>query len=312
MAMWDWEIINYLKAEGVSLLAPLLGLPGRSRPVVPSLPSGSCERAGSCLPGQSWRGRLPAEHLQSLLLVARRVRRADPRKVRAKDREEERQGTRRQRKAIPDAQAREDWDRIRDTVHSLTSATRATSRHEAYRAVRDELDEGEGALRWDQLPERVGLLGHDPVPRPGTFSTRSATLSGAARADTVSMLTKFIVHRSLRVPVMMSHLYPFLMGQGRWKHERIPEFPRVDDPENYVPGGSLRLPGSGAQSFATEWNLRRKVLRHRRRQRHGDRCPAAGGRPDALKARSHFERLVMVEGELSACGLPGSDCRNGR
>ena len=52
--------------------------------------------------------------------------------------------------------------------------------------------------------------------------------------DTVSMLTKFILHRSLRVPIVMTNLYPFLMGQAALEHERIPAFPEVDEPDDYV------------------------------------------------------------------------------
>ena len=43
--------------------------------------------------------------------------------------------------------------------------------------------------------------------------------------DTVSMLTKYLLHRSLDVPIIMTNLYPFLMGNAALKHERIPEFP---------------------------------------------------------------------------------------
>lgn len=55
--------------------------------------------------------------------------------------------------------------------------------------------------------------------------------------DTVSMLTKFILHKSLGSPIMMTNLYPFLMGQAALKHERIPDFPEVDpvdEPENHI------------------------------------------------------------------------------
>ena len=49
------------------------------------------------------------------------------------------------------------------------------------------------------------------------------------------MLTKLILHRSLRAPTIMTNLYPFLMGQAALKHERIPAFPAVDgDPRNYI------------------------------------------------------------------------------
>ena len=45
-------------------------------------------------------------------------------------------------------------------------------------------------------------------------------------ADTVSMLTKTILkNKALGVPIMMTNLYPFLLGNAALKHERIPAFP---------------------------------------------------------------------------------------
>jgi len=46
-------------------------------------------------------------------------------------------------------------------------------------------------------------------------------------ADLTSMITKTLVHKSLNVPVMMTNLYPYLMGQAALSHERIPFFPQV-------------------------------------------------------------------------------------
>jgi hypothetical protein len=70
-------------------------------------------------------------------------------------------------------------------------------------------------------------------------------------ADTVTMLTKYILHHSLEVPIMLTNLYPFLMGQAALKHERIPNFPQVEEPENHVLVGHC-----GYLGFAA-------VLRHR-------------------------------------------------
>ena len=36
-------------------------------------------------------------------------------------------------------------------------------------------------------------------------------------ADTVSMMTKYLLNKALGLPVMMSNLYPFLMGRPRWR-----------------------------------------------------------------------------------------------
>jgi hypothetical protein len=41
------------------------------------------------------------------------------------------------------------------------------------------------------------------------------------------MLTLFILYRSLQVPMIMTNLYPFLLGAAATKHEHIPAFPAV-------------------------------------------------------------------------------------
>jgi len=117
-------------------------------------------------------------------------------------------------------------------------------------------------------------------------------------ADTVSMLTKFIVHRCLRVPVMMTNLYPFLMGQAALQHERIPAFPQVDDPANYVlaahcgylgilPANSLSS-GSCAES-----------ARDCGRERHRHRRRLSVGELTLVKLGPTFDTLSVVEAELT-------------
>ncbi len=77
----------------------------------------------------------------------------------------------------------------------------------------------------------------------------------------MSMLTKLILHRSLRAPVMMTNLYPFLMGDAALKHERLPAFPAVEGrPDDYVLAAHCGYLGVLPQPFATEWRLRERVL----------------------------------------------------
>ncbi len=79
-------------------------------------------------------------------------------------------------------------------------------------------------------------------------------------ADLTAMLTEYIVHKSLDVPVMMSNLYPFLLGDAALKHERIQYFPEVDEPENHILVAHCGFFGVVPQSFATQWTLKPKVL----------------------------------------------------
>jgi hypothetical protein len=148
-------------------------------------------------------------------------------------------------------------------------------------------------LAWNMLYEERGLI-------------------WGCEADTVSMLTKYLLHESLRVPIMMTNLYPFLLGQAALKHERISDFPEVEEPENHVLVAHCGYLGVLPQSFATEWTLRPKVLAI-----VDDNATAIDARlpvgPITLaKLHPSFEKITVIEGTLrDYVQYPGSDCLNG-
>jgi hypothetical protein len=103
-----------------------------------------------------------------------------------------------------------------------------------YLAIRDDLDQ-----EHDVLSTGINCLNEsgfsDTTPcLAWDLLHQERDMIWGCEADTVSMLTHFLMHRSLRLPIMMSNLYPFLMGQAAIKHERSPAFPMVDEPENHV------------------------------------------------------------------------------
>jgi hypothetical protein len=126
------------------------------------------------------------------------------------------------------------------------------------------------------------------------------------------MLTKFILHRSLRAPIMMSNLYPFLMGQAALQHERIPVFPAVDEPDNCVLAAHCGYVGVLPQPFATEWRLRPRVLEIVDPNATAVDARLPVGNLTLAKLDPSFHKLVVAEGELTGyAAYPGSDCRNG-
>jgi hypothetical protein len=76
----------------------------------------------------------------------------------------------------------------------------------------------------------------------------------------MTLLTKYLIHRSLAVPIMMSNIYPFIMGMAALKHERIEAFPEVDRPENHALIAHCGYLGVLPESFSIEWQLRPKAL----------------------------------------------------
>ena len=132
--------------------------------------------------------------------------------------------------------------------------------------------------------------------------------------DTVSMLAKFILHRVLGVPILMTNLYPFLMGNAALKHERIPNFPTnvKGDPQNYILVAHCGFMGVIPQPFATEWKLAKKVLGIVNEEASAIDARLPEGKITLAKMHSDFDRLTVAEGELEGYAqYPGSDCLNG-
>ena len=80
-------------------------------------------------------------------------------------------------------------------------------------------------------------------------------------ADTLSMMTQHLVSRSLEAPVVMTNIYPFLVGQPVLDHMDMKTFPTVATPENYLLAGHCGYLGVLPQMEADEaWTLRSSVL----------------------------------------------------
>jgi hypothetical protein len=138
-------------------------------------------------------------------------------------------------------------------------------------------------------------------------------LMWGCEADLSSMLTEFIVHKSLGVPVMMTNLYPFLMGDAALKHERIPYFPAVpEEPHNHILAGHCGYFGVIPQSFGTRWTLRPRVLRIVDERAHAIDSDLPEGPTTIVKLASTLDTLVTSRAVLTGYArYEDSDCRNG-
>ena len=214
---------------------------------------------------------------------------------------------------IPDSEAEAVWELWRSRLPVGNLSQRALySALKLYIAIKRQLDadphiQGVGinclneshfsdttpCLAWNMLYEERGFI-------------------WGCEADTVSMLTKYMLHRSLGTPIMMTNLYPFLMGQAALKHERIPNFPVVDEPDNHILAAHCGYLGVLPQSFATDWTVRSKVLAIVDDNAHALDARLPTGDITLAKLQPSFETLSVVEGTLTGyAGYPGSDCLNG-
>jgi hypothetical protein len=313
MAMWDWELIAYLGGKGVEILAPYDLEDART--VCRALAVRRQLKSGKFLvyqdhPGVG--GKQPEIFKRFYWWedeCSQRMREKFGLTIEKRSFRE--LGGR--AKEIPDARAREELERVRGGLPMGDVTERATlAALKLYLAVRDDLEQepnvlstGINCLNESGYSDTTPCLAWDLL-----YQERD--MIWGCEADTVSMLTHFLMHRSLRLPIMMSNLYPFLMGQAALKHERIPAFPTVDEPENHVLAAHCGYLGVLPRPMATEWKLRGKVLAivGDNSAVHDARLPL--GDLTLAKLDPTFDKLVAVDAELSGyAGYPGSDCVNG-
>jgi hypothetical protein len=312
MAMWDWEIASYLRAEGVAVITPF-NLE-QTRKVCKALGVRRELRQSKFLVFQD----NPGEGFQPYIFkrfywwedeCSRRM--FDKFGITIQKKSFKELGQR--AKAFPDEEAEAVWDEWKSRLPIGGISRRAlNSALKVYLAVKQELDQ-------DETIQGVGINclneSHFSDTTPclaWNMLYEERRLIWGCEADTVSMLTKHILNRSLDVPIMMTNLYPFLMGQAALKHERIEAFPEVSEPENHILVAHCGYLGVLPQSFATEWTLRRKVLGIVDDNATAIDARLPTGAMTLAKLDPTFARITVAEGCLEGYAqYPGSDCLNG-
>ena len=311
LSMWDWEIISYLKAEGVETIAPYNLT--QTRKICNALQVKKQLRGTKFLVYQD----NPGEGAQASIFKRFywweeecSLRMKDQFGVTVVKRSFRDLGAR--AKAISDFDAEKAWKQRQVPIAGIADRPLASAL-KLYLAVKRDLQE-------DETIRAVGIN----CLNESHFSDTTPCLAWnllyeeekyiwGCEADTVSMLTMYLLYHSLDQPIMMTNLYPFLLGDAALKHERIEKFPTVpDDPANYVLVAHCGYMGVIPKPFSTEWTLRKKVLAI-----VDDNATAIDGRlatGDITLAKLHptFREMTVAEGNLmDYVQYPGSDCLNG-
>lgn len=310
VAMWDWEIVAFMKSEGLIVFAPY-NL-DKAKLVCSALSAGKELRQAKFLvfqdnPGEGmqasifkrfywWEdectGLMKKKFGVSVEKMSFRMLAEDANKITDKEAE----------------------DVLRKWEHDVSgvSSRSLISSVKLYLALKnvicmDSTIKGVGinclnesfysdttpCLAWDLLFHEYGIL-------------------WACEADTVSLLTEFIIGKSLKAPVMMSNLYPFLMGEAALKHERIDAFPDIREPENCILMAHCGYMGLAPRSMTAQWALRPRVLRIVDENAIAVDARINVGPITLTKVHPCFERLSADEGLLEGyVQYPDSDCRNG-
>jgi len=132
-------------------------------------------------------------------------------------------------------------------------------------------------------------------------------------ADTVVMLSKYLLNKSLDCPIMMTNMYPFLMGDAALKHEKIPYFPEVKgNPDNYILAAHCGYFGVVPQSFATDWSVEDKVLAIVDENAIALDAKMPEGAMTLAKLHPDLSTISVIEGEIEKyIQYQDSDCLNG-
>jgi len=312
VSMWDWEIRSYLKSEGVKTIAPY-NLE-QTRLVCKALGVKRELKQTKFLVFQD----NPGEGFQASIFkrfywwenecIQRMQEKMGVTVVKKSFRELGAAA-----KQIPDQAAEAAWKtwQSRLTIGDMTQRA-LFSALKIYIALKRELDEDETikaiginclneshfsdttpCLAWNMLHEERGLI-------------------WGCEADSVSMLTMQLLHKSLDAPLMMTNLYPFLMGQAALKHERIKDFPAIDEPQNHLLVAHCGYLGVLPRLYASEWTLRRKVLAIVDENATAIDARLPLGDLTLAKLYPTFDKLAVIEGCLeSYVQYPDSDCLNG-
>ena len=308
--MWDWEIVNFLKATGLKTFAPydldltkticrMLGVKRElqeTKFLVYQDNPGEGFQASIFKRFYWWEAECSAalKDRFGLTIEKRSFKEFAEAAKQIADREAE--------------EVWKDWDLKLEAV----SARQLNSALKIYIAVRREIEKdpsirGVGinclneshfsdttpCLAWNMLFEEKGII-------------------WGCEADTMSMATKYIIHKSLGAPIMMSNIYPFLVGMAALKHERIEKFHDVPEPDNHLLVALCGYLGLLRKSFATEWQLRPKALAIVDDNATAIDARLPTGKLTLAKLDHTFTKLMLAKGQLeSYVQYPDSDCRNG-
>ena len=312
VSMWDWEIRSYLKSEGIETIAPY-NLE-QTRLVCKALGVKRELKQTKFLVFQD----NPGEGFQASIFkrfywwenecIQRMQEKMGVTVVKKSFRELGAAA-----KQIPDQAAEAAWKIWQPRLTIGNMSQRALfSALKIYIALKRELDEDETikaiginclneshfsdttpCLAWNMLHEERGLI-------------------WGCEADSVAMLTMQLLHKSLDAPLMMTNLYPFLMGQAALKHERIKDFPDIDEPQNHLLVAHCGYLGVLPRLYASEWALRRKVLAIVDENATAIDARLPLGDLTLAKLYPTFDKMAVIEGCLeSYVQYPGSDCLNG-
>lgn len=309
--MWDWEIVTYLRDLGLTVFSPYNVEMGqtilRAIAAKAHLKTGAKFLMFQDTPGEGMQANIFKKFYWWESQSTETMEEFFGCKLIYRSWKEVNEAAR----EVSDEVAKEtcaDWDVSMENV-PCENYLRAVKLYVAIKAVIEELGgvDGVGAnclnesfhsettpcLVWNMLFERDNII-------------------WACEGDTLTLLSTYVLYRSIEKPMMMTNLYPFLVGMAALAHERIDKFPDIEDPDNHALGVHCGYFGFVPRSFCSEWTLRPKVLEIVNEHAMMADCRMPEGKVTLAKIYPGFKKLSIIEAEIEEyVQYPGSDCLNG-
>ena len=321
LSMWDWEIARYLREEGVETIAPTsleqTKLICRALKVKRDL-RGAKFLAYQDNPGEGMQAPIFKRFYWWEAECSQRI--FDQFGVTVEHRSISELGER--AKQISDARADEAWQERKASVPCDSAICGKPIRNamKLYLALRDDVESMGGSARRGGPVVAIGTncLNEsrfcDTTPcLAWSLLYEEEGLYWGCEGDTTTMLTMSLLQPVLRAPIMMTNLYPYLLGQAALKHEKILDFPPVpshfDDHILLVHCGYF---GLFPKSFASRWKLCERVLEIVDPEATAVDSEYPLGPVTLAKIGPTMKMFSVSEGELvQYTQFPGSDSRNG-
>lgn len=312
-SMWDWEIMDYLRAKGIMTIAPYsielariycraiaaLATMRKSKFLVfqddPS--AGALPEIFRCF---YWWEDQCADRLKEKFGIT-----LEKRSLKALGRKS---------LTYSDADARAQWRKWEYPVAPDFTEQMALNATKLYFAIRDELDSDSiVGVGMNCLSEAASYFSTPCVAWDRLFEERGIIWS--CEGDTMTLASKYVAYQSLRRPMMMTNIYPFLMGDAATKHEKIPSFPEIlDHPENHILLAHCGYFGLVPRCLSERWTLRRPVLDWLvNKDSHAFDASLRVGPATMTKLDAGLNRMMVIKSRLKGYVQydDTSDCRNG-
>ncbi len=310
--MWDWEIVAYLREQRkLNVLSPYS--PDLARLIMRSLAARRGMREGSRFlmmqdePGEGMQAGIFKRFYWWEAESTRQIERAFGLKIIYRSWKEVNDKAR----AISDEAAQALWHEREVPAQGL-SLPNILKAVKVYMAVKSLIDEIGGIVGVGSNCLNESFHSDTTPCLAWNWMFEYDHIIWACEGDTVTLISKYILHSALLQPMMMTNIYPFLMGMAALKHEKISSFPQVEDPDNHALGVHCGYFGLAPRSFCTHWVLRPRVLEIVSPDAVVIDCRMQEGPVTLAKLHTDMKKMTVIEAVIeSYVQYEGSDCRNG-